>query len=205
MLRTMGPAWSAAISPATVFFQASSATPADPGTPAEPAPVLEIRHVSKAFGSIQALDDVSIDLRPGEIHALLGENGAGKSTLIKVMTGVQQPDSGTILVDGQPVTIANALDAQRLGVAAIYQEPMIFPDLSVAENVFIAHRDQGRIVRRLGGNDGREQHGQGISAMACAASETRMAAGLVAVITAASCRTPASSTMPRRNSLTKST
>jgi rhamnose transport system ATP-binding protein len=111
-------------------------------------PILEIRGVSRAFGSIQALSDVSIQLHGGEVHALLGENGAGKSTLIKVMTGVEQPDSGEILVDGRPVTIANALDAQRLGVAAIYQEPMIFPDLSVAENVFIAHRDRGRVVRR---------------------------------------------------------
>src|SRR5262245_28787856 len=112
------------------------------------APVLEIRGVSKAFGSIQALDDVSIDLRPGEIHALLGENGAGKSTLIRIMTGVQQPDSGEILVDGEPVHLPNAFEAQRLGVAAIYQEPMIFPDLSVAENVFIGQRGGGRLVNR---------------------------------------------------------
>ncbi len=84
---------------------------------------------------------------PGEIHALLGENGAGKSTLIKIMTGVEQPDSGEILLDGQPVRIGSALDGQALGIAAIYQEPMVFPDLSVAENVFISHRDRGRIRR----------------------------------------------------------
>ena len=112
------------------------------------APILEIRSVSKRFGSTQALDGVSLALQPGEIHALLGENGAGKSTLIKIMTGVQQPDAGEILVDGQPVRIGSALDGQALGIAAIYQEPMIFPDLSVAENVFIAHRDRGRIVDR---------------------------------------------------------
>ena len=112
------------------------------------APILEIRSVSKRFGSTQALDGVSLALQPGEIHALLGENGAGKSTLIKIMTGVQQPDAGDILVDGQPVRIGSALDGQALGIAAIYQEPMIFPDLSVAENVFIAHRDRGRIVDR---------------------------------------------------------
>ena len=117
--------------------------------PAPPAaPILEIRSVSKRFGSTQALDGVSLALQPGEIHALLGENGAGKSTLIKIMTGVQQPDAGEILVDGQPVRIGSALDGQALGIAAIYQEPMIFPDLSVAENVFIAHRDRGRIVDR---------------------------------------------------------
>ena len=104
--------------------------------------------MSRAFGSTQALSDVSIELYGGEIHALLGENGAGKSTLIKIMTGVQQPDTGEILIDGQPVRVASSQDAQRLGVAAIYQEPMIFPDLSVAENIFIGHRNRGRIVDR---------------------------------------------------------
>jgi rhamnose transport system ATP-binding protein len=109
-------------------------------------PVLEMRDVSKRFGSTQALDGVSLSLLPGEIHALLGENGAGKSTLIKIMTGVEQPDAGEILVDGEPAHVASALHAQALGIAAIYQEPLIFPDLSVAENIFIAHRDRGRIV-----------------------------------------------------------
>ena len=112
------------------------------------APVLEIRGISKRFGSIQALDDVSLALQAGEIHALLGENGAGKSTLIKIMTGVEQPDAGELLVDGRSVRVASALEAQTLGIAAMYQEPMIFPDLSVAENIFISHRDRGRIVDR---------------------------------------------------------
>jgi rhamnose transport system ATP-binding protein len=110
------------------------------------APVVEIRGISKRFGSTQALDGVSLTLLPGEIHALLGENGAGKSTLIKIITGVTQPDAGEILVDGRPVRISSALEGQALGIAAIYQEPMIFPDLSVAENVFVSHRDRGRIV-----------------------------------------------------------
>ncbi len=112
------------------------------------APILEIRSISKRFASTQALDDVSLALHAGEIHALLGENGAGKSTLIKIMTGVEQPDAGEIFVDGQAVRIGSALDGQSHGIAAIYQEPMIFPDLSVAENVFISHRDRGRIVDR---------------------------------------------------------
>ena len=116
--------------------------------PGHASPVLEMERVSKAFGATQALDDVSLELRRGEIHALLGENGAGKSTLIKIMTGIQQPDSGDIRIDGAPVRVASSQDAQRLGVAAIYQEPMIFPDLSVAENIFIGHRDQGRFVDR---------------------------------------------------------
>ena len=109
---------------------------------------MEMRGISKRFGEIQALDDVSLDLTPGEIHALLGENGAGKSTLIKVMTGVVQPDIGDIFMDGQQVHIGNAFDAQTYAVAAIYQEPMVFPDLSVAENIFIGHRDRGRIVNK---------------------------------------------------------
>jgi rhamnose transport system ATP-binding protein len=116
--------------------------------PSEERPVLEMVHVSKQFGATLALDDVSLELRRGEIHALLGENGAGKSTLIKIMTGVQRQDSGEIRIDGAPVRVASAQDAQRLGVAAIYQEPMIFPDLSVAENIFIGHRDRGKIVDR---------------------------------------------------------
>lgn len=95
----------------------------------------------------QALDDVSLDLYPGEIHALVGENGAGKSTLIKVVTGIYRPDLGQALLDGQPVEISNSQEAQSYGIAAIQQEPMIFPDLNVAENIFISHRDRGPIVR----------------------------------------------------------
>jgi rhamnose transport system ATP-binding protein len=112
----------------------------------DPPPVLAMRAISKRFGATRALDGVSLDLRPGEVHALVGENGAGKSTLIKVMTGVHRPDEGTVLVDGEPVTLHSAADAQARGIAAIFQEPLIFPDLSVAENIFIGHRDQGRVV-----------------------------------------------------------
>ena len=110
------------------------------------APILEIRGVAKRFDATQALEDVSLALHAGEIHALLGENGAGKSTLIKIVTGVHQPDSGQILLGGQPVTIRSAAEAQRLGVAAIYQEPLLFPDLNVAENIFISHQDRGAVV-----------------------------------------------------------
>ena len=109
-------------------------------------PVLEMTHISKRFDMTQALDDVSLTLYPGEIHALLGENGAGKSTLIKIMTGIHQADQGEILLNGNPTTIHNAIDAQTHGIAAIQQEPMIFPDLNVAENIFISHRNRGRII-----------------------------------------------------------
>ena len=109
-------------------------------------PVLKIRHISKRFDTTQALDDVSLDLYPGEIHALMGENGAGKSTLIKILTGVYQPDEGEMLLDGKPIRVADSVDAQAYGIAAIYQEPMVYPDLNVAENIFISHRSQGAIV-----------------------------------------------------------
>jgi rhamnose transport system ATP-binding protein len=113
----------------------------------EPTPVLQMRGISKRFDTTQALDDVSLALYPGEIHALLGENGAGKSTLIKIMTGIYPPDEGEILLAGQPIQIRSSIDAQGYGIAAIYQEPMIFPDLTVAENIFISHRQQGALLR----------------------------------------------------------
>jgi rhamnose transport system ATP-binding protein len=115
--------------------------------PPERSPVMEMQHISKRFDATQALDDVSLTLYPGEVHAVIGENGAGKSTLIKIMTGVYQPDLGEILLDGKPVEIRNSQEAQTHGVAAIYQEPMVYPDLNVAENIFISHQDRGPIVR----------------------------------------------------------
>lgn len=110
-------------------------------------PVLEISGVSKHFGATRALDGVSIAIHPGQVHALVGENGAGKSTLIKIMTGLYTADAGTLRLDGGPVDIGSPADAQRLGIAAIYQEPLIFGDLTVAENIFMGHTDRGRWVR----------------------------------------------------------
>jgi rhamnose transport system ATP-binding protein len=110
-------------------------------------PVLEVDHISKRFDSTQALDDVSLTLYPGEIHALLGENGAGKSTLIKILTGIYAPDKGEVLLDGRQIRVSTPIEAQAYGIAAIHQEPMIFPDLTVAENIFISHRNQGIFVR----------------------------------------------------------
>lgn len=109
-------------------------------------PVLELKGISKRFGATQALDDVSLTLYPGQVHSLVGENGAGKSTLIKIMTGIYTADSGTVEMNGEAVTPRSPAEAQRLGVAAIYQEPSIFPDLSVAENITIGHQDRGLIV-----------------------------------------------------------
>src|ERR1051326_1499954 len=99
------------------------------------APLLQLTNVTKSFGAVRALRGVSFDLRAGEVHVLLGENGAGKSTLIKVITGAHQPDSGTVEIAGQPVRHLTPAAAHKLGIACIYQQPALFPDLTVAENI----------------------------------------------------------------------
>src|SRR5262245_46283806 len=97
--------------------------------------LLQLTKVTKSFGAVRALKGVSFELKTGEIHALLGENGAGKSTLIKIITGAHRPDSGTMCVDGTEVHRLTPAAAHRLGVACIYQQPALFPDLTVAENI----------------------------------------------------------------------
>jgi rhamnose transport system ATP-binding protein len=110
--------------------------------------VLELRHAAKAFGAAVALQDGSVALRAGEVHALLGENGAGKSTLVKIIAGVHQPDSGSLVAGGREVTLHGAAAAKAAGIAVIYQEPMLFPDLTVAENIFMG-RQPVRAGRRI--------------------------------------------------------
>ena len=100
-------------------------------------PLLRMRLIRKRFPGVQALDDAGLEMLPGEIHALLGENGAGKSTLIKILSGAQQPDSGTIEFGGQTVVMVSPHDAQRWGIATIYQEFTLAPNMTIAENVFI--------------------------------------------------------------------
>jgi len=102
--------------------------------------MLALRHVGKSFGAVAALRDVDLTLRAGEAHALVGENGAGKSTLVKILAGVHAPDTGTVLLDGAPVAFAGPADARAAGIAVIYQEPTLFPDLSVAENIFMGRQ-----------------------------------------------------------------
>ncbi len=101
--------------------------------------ILEMRGISKIFPGVKALDNVQFTLRPGEIHALVGENGAGKSTFIKVLAGVHQPDSGEIILNGERIVMRDPIVAQKHGIAAIHQHAASYPDLSVAENIFIGH------------------------------------------------------------------
>ncbi|MFJ3805593.1 sugar ABC transporter ATP-binding protein [Streptomyces sp. NPDC090073] len=110
-----------------------------------PDELLRIEGIRKAFPGVVALDSVDFDLRRGEVHVLLGENGAGKSTLIKMLSGAYTPDAGRILAGGEEVRINGAQDSERLGIATIYQEFNLVPDLTVAENIFL-----GRQPRRFG-------------------------------------------------------
>ena len=112
--------------------------------------LLVMEHVDKQFPGVIALKDVQFSLKAGEIHALLGENGAGKSTLIKVLTGVEHMDAGTVLMEGKPISIKSPLEAQKHGISTVYQEVNLCPHLSVAENIFI-----GREPRTLGKIDWR--------------------------------------------------
>ena len=119
---------------------------------ASAAPVLSLRHAAKSFGAVRAVVDGSADLYPGEAHALLGENGAGTSTVVKMLAGVYQPDAGELLIDGRPVVLHSPAAARDAGLAVIYQEPTLFPDLTVAENIFMGRqplRAGRRIDRRL--------------------------------------------------------
>lgn len=107
-------------------------------------PVLSLSDITKTFPGVKALDSVSLELFPGQVTALIGENGAGKSTLVKTLTGIYQPDGGTITVAGEPVQFATAQDASAAGITAIHQETVLFDELTVAENIFIGHAPRGR-------------------------------------------------------------
>jgi rhamnose transport system ATP-binding protein len=126
---------------------------------------LAIRNVHKRFGAVSALSGVSMDVQRGEVHAMLGENGAGKSTLVNIITGVLKPDLGAIYLDGAPMRFSSVFEARAAGVSAVYQDPQLFPDLTIAENVFMGvyprrgpglvdfracHEQTGRIMNALG-------------------------------------------------------
>ncbi len=107
-------------------------------------PVLEMRGISQIFPGVKALDNVDVQLYPGQVTALIGENGAGKSTLVKILTGIYRPNEGEILLDGKPVQFQRAQDAIDAGVTAIHQETVLFDELSVGENIFLGHAPKGR-------------------------------------------------------------
>ena len=121
-------------------------------SPGSPAPLrLRVAGLSKRYGSVQALEDVSFELRSGEVMALLGENGAGKSTLVKILAGLVQPDEGTIEVEGSGAVLFPSAKSQAAGVAVVHQEYTSVPQMTVAENLVLGHTDSGRIwlPRRL--------------------------------------------------------
>ncbi|OXM15879.1 sugar ABC transporter ATP-binding protein [Paenibacillus herberti] len=115
--------------------------------------MLELKGITKTFPGVKALDNVYFKLKPGEIHALMGENGAGKSTFIKVITGVHPADEGELYFNGQRVDIKNPTDAKRMGIAAIYQHVTCYPDLSVTENIFMGHEKIQKRTKRILWND----------------------------------------------------
>lgn len=111
--------------------------------------VLELKNIVKQFPGVKALDNVHFKLKRGEIHALMGENGAGKSTFIKIITGVHQPDTGEFYINGEKVQFTNPRDAQKYGIAAIYQDVTNYPDLNVTENIFMSHQKVHSKTKKL--------------------------------------------------------
>ncbi len=110
------------------------------------APRLKLTGVSKRFGSVVALRDGNLELYPGSIHALVGENGAGKSTLVKIIAGLYSRDTGAFELEGEEVAFRTTAESKAAGIAVIYQEPTLFPDLSLTENVFMGRQ----LTRGLG-------------------------------------------------------
>jgi rhamnose transport system ATP-binding protein len=113
-------------------------------------PILALEQASKSYGAVHAVRGASLSIGAGEVRALVGENGAGKSSIVRLLAGVQRPDSGRVLIDGAPADFHNPTDARDAGVAVIYQEPTLFPDLSVAENVMMGRQPlaSGRRINR---------------------------------------------------------
>ena len=112
-------------------------------------PLLTVRSLTKGFSGVQALNNVNLEVLPGEVHCVLGQNGAGKSTLIKTLAGTHQPDGGEIFWEGEPVTIPGPVAAIDLGIATMYQELDVVDGLSVAENIFLGHEHaRGGIIDR---------------------------------------------------------
>ncbi len=139
------------------------------------APLLQLDHIAKSFGAVRALRGVTFDLLPGEVHALAGENGAGKSTLINVIAGVHRPDSGSLLIDGRPIDRLTPAQAREMGIATVHQQPALFPDLTVSENIALALEPPDGL-RRI---DWKERHERAVQLLhrAGAAIDPRRGAG----------------------------
>src|SRR5690606_32858351 len=106
--------------------------------PSEAGPaILEAQGLFKSFGPVEVLSDVSLTVRPGEVHAIIGENGAGKSTLMKILAGNHQPTRGEIIIGGEPVRFTGPVDAESRGIVLVHQEILLAPDLTVAQNIYL--------------------------------------------------------------------
>jgi rhamnose transport system ATP-binding protein len=116
---------------------------------AQDVPVLQLTGICKRFNGIVALNEMSLTIRPGEVMALIGENGAGKSTLVKTLTGIYQPDAGTITLDGKPVAFGSPQEAMQAGITAVHQETVMFDELSVAENIYIGRQPTRGLLGRV--------------------------------------------------------
>src|SRR3984893_13898448 len=140
-------------------------------------PVLALEHAQKSFGAVHALQDGDIDLFAGEVHGLVGENGAGKSTLVKILAGVHRPDAGRLVLDGHEEIFDNAKQSQAAGIAIIFQEPTLFPDLSVAENIFVGTQPLKRF-RRIDGRRMRREAAAVFEQLGVRLDPDRLARGL---------------------------
>src|SRR5919197_6530307 len=143
----------------------------------EQTPILSLEHAEKSFGDVRALVDGDIELFGGEVHGLVGENGAGKSTLVKILAGVHRPDAGRLLIDGEEAIFDTAKQSQGAGIAIIFQEPTLFPDLSVAENIFVGAQPLKRF-RRIDGRRMRQQADAVFKQLGVRLDPDRLARGL---------------------------
>jgi rhamnose transport system ATP-binding protein len=140
-------------------------------------PILELQHATKSFGAVHALEDGDIELFGGEVHGLVGENGAGKSTLVKILAGVHRPDAGRLVIDGDEAIFENAKQSQGAGIAIIFQEPTLFPDLTVAENIFVGMQPLKRF-RRIDGRRMRREASAVFDQLGVRLDPDRLARGL---------------------------
>src|SRR2546426_2170925 len=146
-------------------------------TTTHPEPVLSLEHAQKSFGAVHALEDGDIELFGGEVHGLVGENGAGKSTLVKILAGVHRPEGGRLVLDGEDAIFDNAKQSQAAGIAIIFQEPTLFPDLSVAENIFVGVQPLKRF-RRIDGRRMRREPASVFEHLGVPLDPARLARGL---------------------------